>query len=441
MNQIFPSEIIAKGDIPVISRRLSDGQIQRRRIRLQEKNWRLVGDMVSGKGLDLLAEGDFFWSQIDTSGPPPYELVWDVVTASGNADLHERISRESYVLKGGMGSWSFADPIADYFANLVGLAGGTAAQPYETPSNPEEKRADLRESEERPPFPSKPFPKRPEAKLRRRKRIDERLRRPHILVQIVKTGMVLSAKAQTDFLDILDTLSVELRKLFSEASLLKKVEIDHRKAWSEFKDRRLGFVDAGMANVDAVGAAPVAIRVGSYIVTPGQQGPSREEFGFELELVDDLYESATSGTGIYEDLFEDLAKLRDAARISCEIAGLLGLTLRRTPPEIVMLHGPLVNPVSPYALGIPGEPSAFPNFTPETIRKLLPHNKSLRSGREANFVSVYLDQLKRLESGEAMVCGVVERPSLTVPGPLICRVIEQMHSDASNRRSHIQRVC
>src|SRR5439155_24935246 len=189
----------------------------------------------------------------------------------------------------------------------------------------------------------------------KRKRIGDRLRRPNILTEIVKSGLALSAKAQADFIDVLDTLSSELRALLLKAKRLQKVEINHKRVWSEVRGLRIGFVDGGMANVASVGSAPLALRVGSYVVMPGEAGSDREQFDFEIILVDDLYESSPTRPGVYEDMFEDLAKLRDAARIAAEAGGLLSLSLRPRPPTILFLHGPLVNPVSPYALGVPGQ--------------------------------------------------------------------------------------
>jgi hypothetical protein len=266
-------------------------------------------------------------------------------------------------------------------------------------------------------------------------------------VEIVKVGMALSADSQADFIDTLDAMSDELRKLLQEQGAIRQVEINHGKAWRIVKGSRIGFVDGGMANVAGVGSAPLALRVGSYVVVPGDRTDQREEFGFEVQLVDDLYVSKGGGGGVYEDYFADLAKLRDAARISSEVAGLLALGMRSPAPDIVFLHGPLVNPVSPYALGNPDDPDdpdAFPNFTQETIEWLLPGEGRQRTGREANFVAVYLEQLNRLKAGEATIAGVVERPSPTAPGPLISGYIEKLHEegkiDAPTRRVFLGKI-
>lgn len=429
MSRIFPPEVLQLGDIPVVSRRFSDGQEQKRRIRLQEKNWRLVGDKVSGKGLEVLAEGDFFWAEIEAGHGLPFSLIWDVVTAAGNRDLYSRVDREfSVFLRGGMASWSTDDPIAGYLASLVGLHT-TAAAPEKGPG----KRAKstpypaARTQESSEPSVAERLPKSSQVQSAqppptpRRRRIEDKLRRPHILTEIVKAGMALSAKAQADFIDVLDDLSSVIRNLLSESALVRKVEINHGRTWGEFRGKRIGFVDGGIANVAEMGSAPLAIRVGSYIVTPGDSSPNREEFGFEIQLVDDLYESTPGGEGVYEDVFEDIAKLRDVARISAEVGGVLALTLRDRPPEVVFLHGPLVNPISPYGL------EGFPNFTRATIAKLLPRDDKPRSGRDANFIPVHLEQLNRLQSSTSTVAGVVERAS--TGSSVIRMLIDKMHQD------------
>ena len=260
-------------------------------------------------------------------------------------------------------------------------------------------------------------------------RLRGKLEHPNILILLAKQSLALSAHAQSNFIDVLDTLSTELRQLFVKCGLIQKVDIDQKKAWSKVRNRRIGFVDGGVANISVMGAEPVAIRVGSYVVTPGSHGPDRERFGFEVQLVDELFEAGNRENGVYEDSFEDVAKMRDAARIVCETAGVLSLSRTKGRPDVIFLHGPLVNPVSPYALGQPGDSDAFPNFTSETLDTLLAGNGSGRKDKDANFVKVYLDQLKYLEKGGITVCGVVERPSSGVPGPLISRLIKSMHED------------
>lgn len=259
-----------------------------------------------------------------------------------------------------------------------------------------------------------------------RGRLGSKLEHPSLIVELAKRGLSLSSEAQANFIDVLDTLSSDLRQVLLEADLVQGIPIDQKSAWAAFRGRRLGFLDGGVANISAMGATPVAIRVGSYVVTPGLRGEGREEFDFQVQLVDELFKGGDGSSGTFEDYFEDVGKLRDAARIACEASGLLRLAATKKPPEIIFLHGPLVNPVSPYALGTPGAQNAFPNFTQDALESLLGPSGRQREGREANFVSVYLDVLKQLASGEVTVCGVVERPSSGAPGPLVMKLLQDL---------------
>jgi len=154
--------------------------------------------------------------------------------------------------------------------------------------------------------------------------------------------MALSAQAQASFMDVLDTLATELRSLFLEENLIQKVAINHRATWSEFKGVPIG----SLTEVWQTSRRWVPRRSHPgrfYCVIPGRVGEGRERFNFEIQLVDDLYESGSGGAAVYEDVFDDVAKMRDAARIVCETAGLLSLTTSENPPSIALLHGPLVN--------------------------------------------------------------------------------------------------
>jgi hypothetical protein len=460
--RIFPASLLAAGEVPVVSRRFSDGATQDRHIRLQQKNWRLVGDMVRGAGLEHVDVGDFLWAFIEADSGPRFVFLWDVVTKTGNPELHAQLVQKGIQFIGGMKSWPADDSAsAELAATICSEASGTSVLDRfrseavkarsskgtpavqagaKTEAVPEEQTT-VQSAAAPESAPSSAAAEKPKPK---RRRIEDRLHRPHILTEILKSGMALSAAAQADFIDVLDALAAELRRLLCESSLICRVEINQRKAWDQFRGVPIGFVDGGVANVTSLGAAPVAIRVGSYVVTPGETGQERERFDFELQLVDDLYESSTIGSGVYEDFFEDVAKLRDAARIACEVAGMVSLARKDKPPLALVLHGPLVNPVSPYALGVPGQPGAFPNFSAPTLAKLLPGDSKTRSGRDANFVAVYLEQLKILESWSGGVCGVVERTSSSVPGPLISLLTDKLHAggriDADTRREFTEKM-
>jgi len=427
---LFPEGIDGE-EFEVVARRHSDGQVSRRPLRRQQKNWRLVGDQVDGHGLEGVDEGDYFWAVVTLDDGQQTGMTWDVITRAGTPLPHEAIRRlASELLPDGMAVWPAQEPTAVRLQEIVGFNDNG---PLPSPETRDAPRTPAKPGP-KPPLrvvpPPAPQPERP-----KRKRLEKRLVRPHILTEILKSGLSLSAKAQAEFMDVLDTLSDTLRKNLIDAGRIQKVELDHQATWRKFRGKRLGFIDGGVANVNSLGSAPLAIRVGSYTVTPGDRSEKRERFAFDVQLVDELYDS--SGRGVYEEGFDDVMKLRDAARYCCEAAGMLAL-LQNDKPSMCILHGPLVIPVSPYAL------EDFPPFTATTIEKLLPGSKQHREGREANFVSVYREQLRRLQEAQATICGVVERPMSSAPGPLTSSLLAELRNedylDAGSMSTMLQKL-
>ncbi|MBZ4416002.1 DNA double-strand break repair nuclease NurA [Myxococcus sp. RHSTA-1-4] len=415
MDTLFP-EGLDQEEIEVVTRRHSDRNVTRRPLRRQKKNWRLVGNKVEGRGLEGVQAGDFFWGLITVQNDCACALDWDVVTRSGSPVQHAALrGLAAGALPDGMAAWSHADPFALSLQQAIGLRRDSTLPPPEAHDAPQP----LKPPRSGPPLRVVPQPPSEPARPKR-KRLDKRLVRPHILTEILKSGLSLSANAQAEFMDVLDTLADTLRQTLMEAGKLQKVHVDHRATWQKFQGHKIGFVDGGVANVTSLGSAPLAIRVGSYVVTPGGRSQQRERFAFDVQLVDELYDSA--GTGVYEEGFDDVMKLRDAARYCCEAAGALAM-LQSEKPSMCILHGPLVIPVSPYAL------EDFPSFTSSTAQKLLPGGGKRREGRAAQFVSVYREQLRMLEQATATVCGVVERPTSATPGILTMALLEQLKAD------------
>ncbi len=236
--------------------------------------------------------------------------------------------------------------------------------------------------------------------------VKERLREPHILAELVRVSMTQSSTAQGQFLQALEGLAASIRDMLENAGLIESVEINHRKLWAEMAGKGVSFVDGGMANVASLGAEPVAVRVGSYTVIPGVISEERETFRMEKQLVAELFDTDNS-SGVYEHLFEDPSKLRDAARFCLE-ASAACQTLNRSPkPEFLFLHGALVNPVSAYA------DSDFPPFSARGLDILLPPGERNRTGRNREFVFVYLHLLNTLRQSQVNVASVVERASFS----------------------------
>jgi hypothetical protein len=168
-----------------------------------------------------------------------------------------------------------------------------------------------------------------------------------------------------------------------------------------------------MANIPALGASPIAIRVGTDLVRPGARGENREIFRISPQLVDELFD--TQGRGIFNDLYPDIGAVRDAARMAVEAAGAVEVTEHYPDVSYVLMHGALVNPVSRYSdmEDDEGQIVPFPEFSPSALERLLPFMSPKPTGDQAQFVPVYLEQIMRLSGSAATICGLVERPGHT----------------------------
>lgn len=257
--------------------------------------------------------------------------------------------------------------------------------------------------------------------------VNEKIRSPHIIEQMLKMSGDLSAPAQLRFVENVEQLASQLRIVLLKAGRIVSLDRNHGLLWKSVAGQKIGFVDGGMANLTMIGSVPVAVRVGGYVVTPGDHSGQREKFITLKKLISELY--AAPASSIYDGAFPDPGALRDAARISVEAAG--GVQVLRQEPDTkwLFLHGALVNPVSRYTdVMEDGQVRyQFPNFSPQALEELLGPDDRKRSGREANFISVYFRQLERLRQSGAVVCGVVERESAT--SSVIKALIDDLDDD------------
>ena len=230
------------------------------------------------------------------------------------------------------------------------------------------------------------------------RKIKERISRSDFLSQMIIMGYAESSEVQQEFLDDLTKLAIDLRKIFSNSGVIESIEYTPSIFWNSCKGKCIGFVDGGVANIDIPTSTPLGIRVGSYVVRPGDDSNDREEFSIEFELVDELF-SLKSKT--YEDIFDDQSKLQDAARMTLEVSAVRKLLNRVKDISAVLLHGPLINPVSPYGL------KGFPAFKPDLASQLT--GEEIQEGDNSHFVAVYLQILDFLKEKEIPVLGVIER--------------------------------
>lgn len=228
-----------------------------------------------------------------------------------------------------------------------------------------------------------------------------------------------SDEVQSDFVEQLSKIAEGVRSLLVDNGFVQRSVYSPSSFWPAQRGKAYAFVDGGVASIDLPSAAPIGIRVGSYVVRPGERDlEKRERFTVELSLIDDLF--SPSGQ-TYDDAFDDLPKLRDAARIISELA--VGLSLSRNTGgdgiDAVLLHGPLVNPVSPYGL------AKFPSFGASAAATLIGDSDWKGSSHDRQFVALYLEVLKRTQASGTPVIGVVERSVGQFP-VLLHRVLESL---------------
>ncbi|RDD82031.1 hypothetical protein DVJ77_09625 [Dyella tabacisoli] len=233
-------------------------------------------------------------------------------------------------------------------------------------------------------------------------RIEARISQGEFLANMLHVVGQQSDQAQSDFVSQLSKIAAVVRDLLESNGFLRKVAYDPQRYWPGVRGKTFAFVDGGVANIDLPSAAPIGIRVGSYVVRPGDESEHRERFNIELSLVDDLY--SASGA-LYDDDFLDIAKLRDAARIISELAAAYRIArdAKAEGVDAIVLHGPLINPVSPYAL------DDFPSFGEGASRTFLCNEEWAGPEDERQFASLYLLLLESLRDTGVPVVGAVER--------------------------------
>ncbi|MFO1089825.1 MAG: DNA double-strand break repair nuclease NurA [Hyphomicrobiales bacterium] len=267
-----------------------------------------------------------------------------------------------------------------------------------------------------------------------RQRIEAKIGQGQFIANLLKISRRDSSTVQESFVAQLSHIAVVLRELLDQNALTAKFEYQPNKFWSTQAGRSIAFIDGGVANIDLPSAAPIGIRVGSYIVRPGDESPEREKFNIELSLVDDLFSPEGE---VYDDDFIDTAKLRDAARIVCEIAAAYRLASAPERPDIIFMHGPLINPVAPYGL------DQFPSFGLNACRIFLNDKKAVIEDEERQFVAFYLRVLRLLKEASIPVVGVVERSIGREPvvlNRLLQLLRDRGHLTRQAAQDHLQRV-
>jgi hypothetical protein len=367
------------------------------------KNWRFGGPKLEGDVFLNIREGDFFLLRSLIHNDGDKEVSFNFISADADRDSYHWLKQCEPTLHGD--SMTAVATGSEVFKSLSAKFFGTTGEVTSVTALWTPKAVVVRTK------PVPPIPREEEAPPKPRT-LRDRIRSPHIMSQMLKVSSDLSAHAQYEFMNVLEELARQLRVALKAAGMISLVSRAHQALWNDVRGQKVAFVDGGMANLNMLGAAPVAARVGGYIVKPGMSGDERERFVMVKHLIDELFVPPPGGA-VYTGLFPDPGALRDAARISVECAGAVHILQEDLDVNYLFLHGALVNPVSRYTdLMENGQPIAvFPDFSPKAIEILLPETEKGRSGRDANFIRVYLRQLQLLQQSKSIVCGVVERES------------------------------
>lgn len=371
------------------------------------KNWRLGGNKIDGEGFAKLDCKDFMLirSVAGNDGTHPIIITFvcrqtDRVVHAGIAAIVERSLDHSMAV--------YAEGDSGFVA-LDQYCPVSLLQSSSPPTSSKNRgKITLMPRDGIDQKPSRP------------RTIHEKVRSPNILERMFQVAGDLSAPAQLRFMDTVEQLASQLRQVLLHTGGIIRIEKDHPGLWQKVAGRPVGFVDGGLANLSMLGSAPIAARVGGYVVTPGMRGTDREQFTVLKCLIDELYAHAEGG--VYNDTFPDIGALRDAARISIEAAGAVRMLSARPDLSWIMVHGALVNPVSRYTDVMQGGAvrHRFPDFSESALAELLPGSDPPRSGRDRNFISVHLRQLELLQESGTIVCGVVEREGTTSS---VCRAV------------------
>jgi hypothetical protein len=196
-------------------------------------------------------------------------------------------------------------------------------------------------------------------------------------------------------------------KIASEASyfrnqllqngLLKKIDYAPAAFWPSVKGEAFSFVDGGTATLNLPHAIPIAIRAGAYTVTCGTDTSDREKFDFPEVMIDEVY----SPSGLGMESYDDVAKVCDGARILLELAAVFKISEELPKKKMVMLHGPLINPIGPYGI------KEFPKITESKYQNIF--QKKPDDENDLDFLIAYRKLSELIFASETPMAGVVER--------------------------------
>lgn len=252
------------------------------------------------------------------------------------------------------------------------------------------------------------------------------LRAPHIVVPLLSHLASLTAEDNLKFPIELRRLSDQFRTILEMKDsplAIRKVERNHLDAWAELQNKRVAFVDGGVAKIAGLpGTEPTALRVGIYCVRPGDTKLESREFWKLIPfVVGDIIDKNT-GVTMEDDQRIDLRRLGEAARYVLEPLSALRFVDSQPDLESIFLHGPLINQFVQYD---EGEPNFIPFLKEEFLTAVGITKSSIETGVKdipkskdgkamwRQFMAVYAHITHQIASLPVPMAGVVERSAGT----------------------------
>jgi hypothetical protein len=106
-----------------------------------------------------------------------------------------------------------------------------------------------------------------------RRRIEVRIGQGEFLASMLHVTAQQSTGAQERFVDALSRIAARVRGLLEANDLICALKYRPAAFWPKVRGQSIAFIDGGVANIELPSAAPIGIRVGTYVRVP--QVPDR----------------------------------------------------------------------------------------------------------------------------------------------------------------------
>ena len=266
------------------------------------------------------------------------------------------------------------------------------------------------------------------------KHADEFLEAGHIIGPLFAHLMSLSTDSAISFPLTLKTLSDQIRNLLrdpeSKTVRIQRIDKDHMSLWADAQGKKISFLDGGMASLPGIpGIDPIAMRVGIYSVIPGENNPhNREKWTLNNYIIGDMLEDQLP-PGAPSGVFTERKRLQEAARYYVELFDALNHA-SDNQPDVVFLHGPLINQFTMYD---EGEPNYIPCLSKEFLKKhritreiVAEEISDVPPGLWNQFMSIYGYTARKVFFHSTPVFGITER---TTGKWMINAVLDALVSD------------